>query len=348
MKRAKIGILTGGGDCPGLNATIRSVTKSADVEGIEVFGISQGFLGLYENQISRISLREVSGVLPQGGTILGSSRFNPFKRDEILEVCLDHYKKAGLDGLVVIGGDGTLGIANDLWQKHQLPVIGIPKTIDNDVYGTDRTIGFYTAVQTCVDAIDKLHTTAESHNFIMVVELMGRHCGFLAAYAGMAGGADFILIPEVEVTVNQMVGSLKERHGRGKNFSIVVVAEDAKLYDDKGQEVVSTPTYKDEYGKIKLGGVGQLVADVIKNELGYETRYTNLGHVQRGGSPVAIDRLLATSFGCAAIELVQKNVWGALLAYEKGGVVAKHISVVRDGKKTLPVGYYKMAQRFFR
>jgi len=279
----KISILTGGGDCPGLNAAIRAITKAADVEKIEVYGIEEGFLGLYENHIRRISLREVSGILPRGGTILRSSRFNPFKDKNIIKTCIDNFKKNNFDGLIVIGGDGSLRIAHDMWKKCRIPVIGIPKTIDNDVYGTERTIGFHTAVQTAVDAIDKLHTTAESHNFIMVVELMGRHCGYLAAYAGMAGGADFILVPEVKVTLDKLVKSIKDRHNRGKNFSIVVVAEDAKLYDRQGRLMASTPSFKDDYGKIKLGGIGSIVRDILKQELGFETRYTNLGHVQRGG-----------------------------------------------------------------
>ncbi len=347
-KQKRIAILTGGGDCPGLNAVIRAVTKSSDFEGIEVFGIEEGFLGLYENHIRRIDLREVSGILPRGGTMLRSSRFNPFKSEEILKRCLVNFRKHDFDGLIVVGGDGTLGIALDIYEKHNIPVIAIPKTIDNDVYGTDRTLGFYTAVQTAVDAIDKLHTTAESHNFVMVVEVMGRHCGFLAAYAGMAGGADFILVPEVKVTLKEMIKSLKDRHDRGKNFSIIVIAEDAKLYDDNGKTVASTASYKDEYGKQKLGGIGIQIADLIKANLGFEARYTNLGHVQRGGSPSVMDRLLATSFGCAAVELAVKDVWGAFLAYDSGRVVAKEIAALRGGKKQLPESYYNMAKRFFR
>lgn len=344
----RIAILTGGGDCPGLNAAIRGITKAADVENIEVFGIEEGFLGLYEEHIHRMTLREVSGILPRGGTILRSSRFNPFKDNKIVKKCLENFKLHGFDGMVMIGGNGSLGIALDFWKKHHVPVIGIPKTIDNDVYGTDRTIGFYTAVQTAVDAIDKLHTTAESHNFIMVVELMGRHCGYLAAYAGMAGGADFILVPEVRVTLDKLIKSLKERHGRGKNFSIVVVAEDAKLYTKSGKVLASTESIKDEYGKIKLGGIGSIIRDILQKRMGYETRYTNLGHVQRGGSPVASDRLLATLFGCEAIEHVKKNKWGRFLAFENNRIVSKNMSVVRKGKKTLPKEFYKMATKFFR
>lgn len=347
MATKKIGILTGGGDCPGLNAAIRAITKAADLERIEVYGIEEGFLGLYENHVHRMTQIEVAGILPRGGTIIRSSRFNPFKDKAIVKTCLENFEKNKLNGLIVIGGNGSLGIALDFWKRCRIPVIGIPKTIDNDVYGTDRTLGFHTAVQTAVDAIDKLHTTAESHNFIMVVELMGRHCGFLAAHAGVAGGADFILVPEVKVTLDKIVGSLKERHSRGKNFSIVVVAEDAKLYDRNGRLIASTPTTRDEYGKIKLGGIGSLIKDILKKETGFETRYTNLGHVQRGGSPVASDRLLATRFGCAAVELVNKGLWGKFLATEGNTIVVKELSVVRRGKKKLPVSFYRMATKFF-
>lgn len=347
-KPFRLAILTGGGDCPGLNAAIRAVTKSSWNEGFEVYGIHEGFWGLDNNVIRLIQPQEVSGILPKGGTILRSSRFNPFKNKNSVERCLKNFQKNKLDGLIVIGGDGSCGVALDFWKQHQLPLNAIPKTIDNDVYGTDRTIGFYTAVQTAVDAIDKLHTTAESHNFIMVIELMGRHCGFLAAYAGLAGGADFILVPEVQVKESDLIRSLKNRHKRGKNFSIVVVAEDAKLLDENGKIIVSSPTIIDQYGKKKLGGIGNTICDIIKDKLGYETRYTNLGYVQRGGSPSAVDRLLATSFGCAAVELTTKNVWGTLLAYDRNRIVAKDLSVVRDGQKQLPMSFYNMSKKFFR
>jgi 6-phosphofructokinase 1 len=346
-KLQRLAILTGGGDCPGLNAAIRAVTRASLHEDVEVFGIEEGFLGLYENRIHKIDLKEVSGILPRGGTFLRSSRFNPFKDEKILKQCLKNFNKNAFDGLIAIGGDGSLGIALDLWRKHKMPINAIPKTIDNDVFGTDRTIGFHTAVQTAVDAIDKLHTTAESHNFIMVVELMGRHCGYIAAHAGIAGGADFILIPEVKVTLDKIVNSIKERHARGKNFSIVVVAEDAKVFDQKGKVIADTPTLKDEYGKIKLGGMGKLVADLLSDKLGFEARYTNLGYVQRGGSPVAFDRILATSMGCAAVELAIEGRWGNLVAFDGGNVVAKDLGVVREGKKQLPLSYYQMAEMFF-
>lgn len=347
-QKKRIGILTGGGDCPGLNAAIRAVVKSADIENIDVYGIEEGFWGLCQNHVKKINMKQVSGILPKGGTILRSSRFNPFKEKKILATCLANFKKYRFDGLIVIGGDGSLGIASDLWKKEGVPIVGIPKTIDNDIYGTERTIGFYTAIQTAMEAIDKLHTTAESHNFIMVLELMGRHCGYLATYAGIAGGADYILVPEIKTSVTKLVRTIKDRHRRGKNFSIVVVAEDAKLYDDKGNVIAETKTIRDDYGKIKLGGIGDMVKDILQKKTGYETRYTNLGYVQRGGSPNVMDRLFATFLGCAAVDLVVKNRWGYLLAGEHGKIVPKPLSVVHTGIKKLPRRDYERASRFFR
>lgn len=348
QKLKKIALVTGGGDCPGLNAAIRAVTKTAKMEGVEIFGVEEGFLGLYENRIKPLSDKQVSGILPRGGTILRSSRFNPFKKKSIVNKCVENFKKHHFDGMIVIGGDGSLGVALDFSQKCKLPVIGIPKTIDNDVYGTDMTIGFQTAVQTAVSALDRLHTTAESHNFIMVLELMGRHCGYLAAYAGVAGGADYILVPEVKTRLEKMLHCLRERHSRGKNFSIVVVAEDAKLYDKKGKVIASTPSFTDEYGKLKLGGIGNIVSGLIKDNLNLEVRYNNLGYVQRGGTPVAQDRLLATEFGVMAVEHAIQNNFGKLIAWKEGGVVAQPLSIIHKGKKRLPKEYYEMTKTFFK
>lgn len=344
----RIAILTGGGDCPGLNAAIRAVTRTALKSGIEVVGVQDGFQGLHDNHMQGLTHRCVSGILNRGGTILRSSRFNPCKSKTVLASCRRHIAKARLEGLVVIGGNGSLGIALDFWQKVGIPTIGIPKTIDNDVPGTDYSIGFITAVETAVDAIDKLHTTAESHNFIMVVEVMGRHCGYLANYAGLAGGADFILVPEYRVSIDELVKSLSERHASGKNFSIVVVAEDARLYDGRGRVVVETGLLKDEYGHIKLSGAGLKVADLIAKKMGYETRCTVLGHLQRGGSPVAADRLLATVMGCEAANRVQAGEWGKLIALKNGRVVARDLSVVTsEPDKKLPRMDYEMAMKFF-
>lgn len=347
MKKAKrIAILTGGGDCPGLNAAIRSVTKNARAQGIEVMGVERGFQGIHDGKLVRLSDFDVSGIIDRGGTILRSSRFNPFSDKKQLATFEQRMGEHQIDGLVVIGGDGSLGVALDCWTKLKIPVIGIPKTIDNDVYGTDFTIGFQTAVQTAVDAIDKLHTTAESHDFVMVVELMGRHCGFLACYAGLASGADLILVPEQKNHLEEIVQVLMHRNMKGKNYSIVVVAEDAKIYD-KGKLVASTPSIRDNYGKIKLGGIGWLVRELLQERLGYETRCTVLGHVQRGGSPVASDRIMATQMGYVAVEMILKGTWGKLIAYEKGLVRAKPLASVRDGEKRLSERDFNMARVFF-
>lgn len=347
-KMKRIAVLTGGGDCPGLNAAIRAVARAAYQAGIEVYGVERGFQGFEDNQIRPLDLQEVSGILTRGGTILKSSRFNPFKSDETLKTYQQRIEEHQIDGIVVIGGDGSLGIALDSWRELEIPTIGIPKTIDNDVYGTDYTIGFHTAVDTAVNAIDKLHTTAESHDFVMVVELMGRHSGMLAAYAGLAGGADFILIPEVPVTLDEVVRSIRERHNRGKNFSIIVAAEDAKIYDGDQKVIVETPTLKDEYGHIKLGGVGWQIRDLLDKHLGFETRAVVLGHVQRGGIPSAMDRLLATRMGYQAVELIKNEEFGKLVAFIDGKVVAKPLSIVRKGKKgLLPKNIYEVSKTFF-
>lgn len=348
-KTRRIGVLTGGGDCPGLNAAIRAVTRTAESLGIEVYGVEHGFQGFHTGQVGRLDLIEVSGILARGGTILKSSRFNPFKNPEHLKIYRERVREHELDGLVVIGGDGSLGVALDSWRKLKIPTIGIPKTIDNDVYGTDYTIGFHTAVDTAVDAIDKLHTTAESHDFVMIVELMGRHCGMLAAYAGIAGGADFILVPEKKVSVGEVVYAVRERRERGKNFSIIVAAEDARLYDGKGKIIAETPTIRDDYGKIKMGGIGWHIKAILDKALtGFETRCVVLGHVQRGGVPNAVDRLLATRMGHAAVELAARGRWGKLVAVDKGQIVAKDLAVVRGGMKRLPDRIYDVAKTFFR
>lgn len=342
----RIAVLTGGGDCPGLNAAIRAVAKTANKNGIEVLGVQQGFKGFFENQVYPLHMVEVSGIMTRGGTILKSSRFNPFRTKDIMNEykrCLDYYE---IDALAVIGGDGSLGIALDTWKKLKFPVVGIPKTIDNDVYGTDFTIGFQTAVQTAVDAIDKLHTTAESHDFIMVVEVMGRHCGYIAGYSGLAGGADFVMTPEKKVQVKEIVETIKHRLEKGKNSSIIVVAEDAKLYDKK-KIIAQTQTVKDEYGKIKLGGVGWKVRDILAYELGVEARCAVLGHVQRGGTPTAFDRVLATQMGYEAVQQLMQGNYGKLIAMEKGAIVPKDLAMVRKGKKRIDSKFVEMASTFY-
>lgn len=346
-KAKRIGILTGGGDCPGLNAAIRAVVRSAMKNGIEVYGIHQGFKGFATNKIKKLTRKDVSHIISRGGTILQSSRFNPFENEGAVAILKKRVREHKLDGLVVIGGDGSLGIANDLWKKFKFPVVGIPKTIDNDVFGTSTTIGFHTAVQTAVENIDRLETTAESHNFIMIVEVMGRHCGSIAANAGLASGAEFILIPEIKSQLDELVLQIKDRHKHGRNSSLIVVAEDAQVYDKKGQIVAHSETITDQYGKLKLGGIGWKLKDLLEERLPWEIRCAVLGHVQRGGTPVAFDRYLATLMGHAAVEQIKKQNWGKLIAFEDGHIKVKTIATVRKGVKKVSPKLFDVAQTYF-
>ena len=286
MAEKTIGILTGGGDCPGLNAVIRAVVR----KGITAYryrfrGILKGWKGMLECDWEPLGLEEISGILPKGGTILGTSRTNPFKEEDGGEIVVDNMRRMKLDALVAIGGEDTLGVANKL-ASMGVPVIGVPKTIDNDLNGTDYTFGFDTAVNIVTEAIDRIHTTAESHNRVMVIEVMGRHSGWIALYAGLAGGADMILIPEQKYTIQEIVSTIRKRHERGKDFSIVVVAEGAQVSaEGKENEYVVSEGGLDEFGHVKLGGIGQLVANAVEEATSYETRVTVLGHLQRGGRP---------------------------------------------------------------
>src|SRR3989338_1802330 len=285
-KIKNIGVLTGGGDCPGLNAAIRAVVREATNHGMCVYGFKFGWLGVIEGKFQKLDLNAVSGILPRGGTFLGSSRTNPLEKKEWLKAIQNQFKKLSLDALVVIGGDGTLRATLELYKQYKLPLVGIPKTIDNDLKGTDQTFGFDTALNIATDAIDRIHTTAESHQRIMIVEVMGRDVGWIATMAGIAGGADFILIPEVPVHLKEIVNEVKSRNKRGKTFSIVVVAEGA-TFECENHKVTHT-------GK---ENVAKILAHELEKETGYETRVTILGHVQRGGTPTAFDRVLATRFG---------------------------------------------------
>ena len=282
-----IGILTGGGDCPGLNAVIRAVVRRADASGWQVVGVREGWRGLVEGLFEDLGPKEVSGILPRGGTIIGTSRTNPYKLDGGVERLLRNFEDRGLDALVAIGGEDTLGVASRLYSEHQVPVVGVPKTIDNDLSGTDYTFGFDTAVTIATEAIDRLHTTAESHNRVMVVEVMGRHAGWIAVMSGIAGGADVILIPEHPITVEQACEEVRRRHARGKSFSIVVVSEGYQLTYDSGESqlVGGEARTTDQFGHVTLGGVGEVLGREIEARTGYETRVTVLGHVQRGGTP---------------------------------------------------------------
>jgi len=330
----RIGILTGGGDCPGLNGVIRAVTLHArQTYGWEVVGIRNGFEGLYEEEYLDLNATVVQHILPRGGTMLGSSnRANPFAypvklpdgRVEIHDVstrCLANLAKLDLHGLIVVGGDGTMSFAQKFIQRGATRIVGVPKTIDNDLEATDYTVGFQTAVEVVVEAIERLQTTAESHERIMIVEVMGRYAGWIALTSALAGGAHVCLIPEIDYDPERVIDAFHRRHGRGVSYSIVVVAEGAK---QKGGGL-SVVTAADPTKQEKLGGAGQRLADMISSKTEYEVRTTVLGHVQRGGSPCAFDRELATRFGVKAVELIAEGKFGHVAAVESGHIVGKPI-----------------------
>jgi len=343
------GILTGGGDCPGLNAVIRAVVHRLVDEGWEVTGVEQGWRGLVEGRFRALGLREVSGILPRGGTIIGTSRTNPFKVDGGVEQVLRNFGRQGLDALVAIGGEDTLGVASRLHAEQELPVVGVPKTIDNDLSATDYTFGFDTAVTVATEAIDRLHTTAESHNRVMVVEVMGRHTGWIAVHSGIAGGADVILIPEQPLPVEDACAVIEQRHRGGKDFSIVVVSEGYELTYRSGESrlVADEPAATDQFGHVRLGGVGAELAAEIEQRTGYETRVTVLGHVQRGGTPTPRDRVLATRYGLKAADLVLAREFGQMAALHGDAIVGVSLADATSELKTVPPEVYDVARAFF-
>ncbi|TMM06266.1 MAG: 6-phosphofructokinase [Actinobacteria bacterium] len=338
-----IGLLTGGGDCPGLNAVIRAVVRASDAEGWDPVAVVEGWRGLVDGRFRDLGPSEVSGILPRGGTIIGTSRTNPYKLDGGVENVLQNFHDRGLDALVAIGGEDTLGVAARLYREHQLPIVGVPKTIDNDLSGTDYTFGFDTAVTVATEAIDRLHTTAESHNRVMVVEVMGRHAGWIAVTSGIAGGADVILIPEQPVDYEEVADGIRKRHARGKNFSIVVVSEGCELpgLEDTGEV--------DAFGHVTLAhrGVGEVLGREIEDRTGFETRVTVLGHVQRGGSPTPRDRVLATRYGLKAAQLAHTGQFGQMAALRGDDVVAVSLEEATAKLKTVPPEWYAVAQAFF-
>jgi ATP-dependent phosphofructokinase / diphosphate-dependent phosphofructokinase len=345
---SKIGILTGGGDCPGLNAVIRAVARRLLDKDAEVVGVREGWRGLVDGLFQPLGYREISGILPRGGTILGTSRTNPYKSEGSVERVLSTFSEQGLDALVAIGGEDTLGVAASLHKEHGFPVVGVPKTIDNDLSATDYTFGFDTAVFIATEAIDRLHTTAESHNRVMVVEVMGRHTGWIAVMSGIAGGADMILIPEQPVTVEQACADLMHRHERGKDFSIVVVSEGYELtYESGERRAVAQQAELDQFGHVRLGGVGDALARDIEERTGYETRVTVLGHVQRGGSPTPRDRVLATRFGLHAADLVEEERWGQMAALHGDEIVDVALEEATRELKQVPERWYRVARAFF-
>jgi phosphofructokinase-like protein len=344
-----IGLLTGGGDCPGLNAVIRAVVRASDDEGWDCVAVLEGWRGLVEGRFRDLGPREVSGILPRGGTIIGTSRTNPFKMEGGVEKVLQNFKDRELDALIAIGGEDTLGVASRLFSEYQLPVVGVPKTIDNDLSGTDYTFGFDTAVTIATEAIDRLHTTAESHNRVMVVEVMGRHAGWIAVMSGIAGGADVILIPEQQMTVEEACDEVRRRHSRGKNFSIVVVSEGYELTYASGESriVGGEARATDQFGHVALGGVGEILGYEIEQRTGFETRVTVLGPVQRGGSPTPRDRVLATRFGLKAAELAHSGQFGQMAALRGDDVIAVSLEEATAKLKTVTPEWYAVAKAFF-
>jgi len=341
----RIGVLTGGGDCPGLNAVIRAVVRSgAGVHGHEVVGFRDGWLGVVADDALPLPVGAITGILHRGGTILGSSGTDPMRVENGLGRVRATVGEHRLDGIVAIGGEGTLGAAAKLTNEG-VPVIGVPKTIDNDLAGNDFTVGFHTAVQVATDAIDRLHSTAESHDRVIVVEVMGRHAGWIALYAGVAGGADAILIPEHPFDLEEVCRHLRHRHMSRSSFSIVVVAEGALPAEGSGFEL--PPWELDENGFPRVGGVANLLAPEIARRTGYETRVTILGHVQRGGSPVAFDRILATRLGLAAVDLANAGGWGRMVALAGEEITDIPLGAAVAARKVVPPHLYRAAEVFF-
>jgi ATP-dependent phosphofructokinase / diphosphate-dependent phosphofructokinase len=343
---ARVGLLTGGGDCPGLNAVIRAVVRRGLIDGEHSFvGFRYGWAGVLEDDAIDLTLQSTAGILPRGGTILGTSRTNPFAdgRDAVAGIRASMHAR-GVDALIPIGGEDTLGVALCL-HEEDVPVVGVPKTIDNDLASTDYTFGFQTAVQIVTDAIDRLHTTAESHNRVMVLEVMGRHAGWIATHAGIAGGADAILVPERPFDIDEVCAHLRHRHKHGRSFSIVVVAEGASPRE--GTMQTHERSTADAFGHVRLGGIGVTLEREIESRTGYETRVTILGHVQRGGTPVAFDRVLATRFGVAAMDAVADGHFGTMVALRGTRIVEVDLEQALREPKLLDPTLYETAALFF-
>jgi phosphofructokinase-like protein len=340
----KVGVLTGGGDCPGLNAVIRAVVRKGErVYGDQLIGFRDGWKGPMEGLTMPLDVERCRGILPRGGTILGSSRTNPYKVEGGVERVEKTLTELGVDALVAIGGEDTLGVAHKL-SGDGINVVGVPKTIDNDLSATEVTFGFHTAVQVATDAIDRLHTTAESHDRVLVCEVMGRHAGWIATYAGIAGGAAEVLVPEIAFDIDEVCEFLKKRHEKGRYASIVVVAEGAQ---PKEGTMVLQSGEVDAFGHVRLGGIGTVLAEEIEKRTGFETRVTVLGHIQRGGTPTAFDRVLATRFGVAAIDAVHDGGFGQMVALQAGRIVRVPLAEAVGELKTVDPELVDVAEVFF-
>ncbi len=344
----KVAILTGGGDCPGLNAVIRAATLKLVRAGYEMVGVRHGWRGLLENEYMPLDIESTADILPKGGTILRTSRTNPIKQEGGVELIVDNLQKNDIWATIAIGGDDTLGVANKLHAEHSLNMVGVPKTIDNDLSGTDYTFGFDTAVQIATDCIDRLNTTAESHDRAIVVEIMGRHTGWITVMAGIAGGADVVMLPEFDISVTEVCDILKRQRAGGKNFNIIAVSEGAKLVTREGEEkMVVQSDEVDAFGNVKLGGVAELLAKEIERRTGFETRATVLGHIQRGGTPTARDRILATRYGARAADMVIAGDWGNMAALQGDEIISVPLSVAVGERKLVRPEYWDLARTFF-
>jgi ATP-dependent phosphofructokinase / diphosphate-dependent phosphofructokinase len=340
----RVGVLTGGGDCPGLNAAIRAIVrKGIDTHGHAIIGFRDGWRGPLENLFEELTIESTRGILPRGGTILGTSRTNPLKSDDGPARVRESMQSLHLDGLIAIGGEDTLGAAAALYADHGVNVVGVPKTIDNDLGATDATFGFDTALHVATEAIDRLHTTAESHHRVMVVEVMGRHAGWIALHAGLAGGGDVILTPERPFDLDEVCRLIRRRHARGRFFSIVVVAEGAVPREGTMETVAAG---EDEFGHVRLGGIGQQLEREIERRTGFETRAVVLGHIQRGGTPTAYDRVLATRFGVAAIDAAHERSWGMMPALRGSRIELVPLAEAVRELKTVPADELDVATPF--
>ncbi len=341
----KIGVLTGGADCPGLNSVIRAIVRKGMQDGYVVTGIKNGWSGLVDNDVRILDLRATSGILDRGGTILGTSRINPFKDSEMVKKIKENFKRSGIDALIAIGGEETLKTALNLYKEGIIRVVGVPKSIDNALSGTDYAFGFDTAVNIATECIDRLHTTAESHHRIMVIEVMGLYTGWIALEAGIAGGADMILIPEIPVNMKDVCDLIKIRHKRGRTFSIIVVSEGTII---EGYSDLRKTSHVDDFGHHRrFGAIGEFVAETIEENTGYETRVSVLGHIQRGGSPTAYDRIIGTRFGVKAVELVGENKFGKMVSLHDNKLHYVDIEEAVKKRKTVDMELYEMAKVFF-
>lgn len=342
-----VGILTGGGDCPGLNQAIRAIIRVLKKDDYNIIGFKKGWKGAIRNETAPIDFTNIDELIVEGGTFLGSSRTNPYKEEGGVAAIKKTFEAQKLDCLIAIGGEDTLGVANKL-HKEGFNVVGLPKTIDNDLDATDITIGFITAVQIATDAIDRLRTTAKSHERVMIVEIMGRHAGWLTAYSGIAGGADMILVPEYTKSINEVCDVIAKNKARGKNYSIIAIAEGASFTDDKGNKITSeSATPVDSFGHVQLGGIGEILSKMIKEKTGRDTKATNLGHIQRGGSPAAMDRVLSTALGIQTAKLVMNKDFGKMSALKDGKIQTVTLQEGVGRLKTLTKEFYDLAETLF-